>query len=178
MKRRFLAVILLLSLGALTVRAADREYQVKAGFLYSFMQFIEWPEDLFSQPDDPFVLGVYAENPFDGMLDPLQNWRIQGRPIRVVQVLDVSEGMACHMLFVPKMRRSDIRALLATLEEKPIVTVGEQKGFAKDGGVINLFLKKNKNVGFEINLNAARDAHLKISSKLLKLAVVIKEVDP
>ncbi len=178
MKRRFLAVILLLSLGALTVRAADREYQVKAGFLYSFMQFIQWPEDVFSQPNDPFVLGVYGENPFDGMLDPLQNWRVHGHPIQVVQVSDVSEDFACHMLFVSKMKRNDVQAFLASLKEMPIVTVGEQKGFAEDGGVINLFLKKNKNVGFEINLNAARDAHLTISSKLLKLAVVIKDVEP
>ncbi len=177
MKRRFL-VVLLLSLGALTAWSADREYQIKAGFLYSFMQFIEWPENLFSQPNDPFVLGVYGENPFNGMLDPLQNWRVHDHPIRVVQVSDVSGGMACHMLFVSKMKRNDVQALLGALKDKPIVTVGEQKDFAKEGGVINLFLKKNKNVGFEINLNAARDAHLKISSKLLKLAVVIKDVEP
>jgi hypothetical protein len=51
--------------------------------------------------------------------------------------------------------------------------VGETKGFADLGGVINLTLDQDK-LRFEINLDAAMQTRLKISSKLLALAKIIR----
>jgi hypothetical protein len=64
--------------------------------------------------------------------------------------------------------------MLNGLRGSSILTVGESKGFAERGGVINLTLEENK-LGLEINTDAAGQSHLKISSKLLALAKIVKE---
>ena len=56
------------------------------------------------------------------------------------------------------------------------LTIGETEGFATLGGIINLTVEENK-VRFEINLLAANRAGLKISSKLISLARIVKEQD-
>jgi len=57
------------------------------------------------------------------------------------------------------------------------LTVGETEGFAVLGGIINLMVEGNK-LHFEVNLNAAERAGLKISSKLLSMARIVKEQGP
>ena len=51
--------------------------------------------------------------------------------------------------------------------------MGETDSFAREGGII-AFVESENNVQLEINLAAAEQARLKISSKLLSLAKVIK----
>ena len=58
------------------------------------------------------------------------------------------------------------------LKGVPVLTIGETPGFAKNGGIINLILEDNK-VRFEVNVQAAKDADLNISSRLLALARII-----
>ncbi len=56
----------------------------------------------------------------------------------------------------------------------PILTVGETPGFAERGGMIRFTLEDNR-VRFEINVEAAREADLNISSRLLTLAKIIPQ---
>jgi hypothetical protein len=55
-----------------------------------------------------------------------------------------------------------------------VLTVGESEGFLERGGMIN-FVVKGKNVRLEINLVAAEAAGLKISSRLLAIADIVKQ---
>ena len=52
--------------------------------------------------------------------------------------------------------------------------VGEIEGFAVQGGIVNLTVEENK-LHFEVNPRAAERACLKISSKLLSMAKIVKE---
>ena len=52
--------------------------------------------------------------------------------------------------------------------------MGETKGFAERGGIINLAREENK-FRFEVNVHAAAQTRLKISSKLLNLARIVKD---
>ena len=45
--------------------------------------------------------------------------------------------------------------------------------FAERGGMINFIIKNNK-VSFEVNPEAATEANLRISSKLLRLAKIVE----
>jgi hypothetical protein len=56
------------------------------------------------------------------------------------------------------------------------LTVGETEGFAVLGVVINLTVEENK-VHFEINRLAADRAGLKIGSRLLSIAQIVKQQD-
>ena len=61
-----LLVVLLLGLGApASLRAQiSREYDVKAAFLYNFITITEWPEEAFTTPESPYVIGVVGYDPF------------------------------------------------------------------------------------------------------------------
>jgi hypothetical protein len=77
-----------------------------------------------------------------------------------------------QVLFVSKSEKGRVRHILATLQGKSILTVGDTEAFARQGGMINFITVGNK-VRYEINVEAARRANLDISSKLLRLAKIV-----
>lgn len=54
-----------------------------------------------------------------------------------------------------------------------MLTVGEDGVFTQCGGIIN-FVKEDNRVRFEVNVSAAERAGLKISSRLLALARIVR----
>ena len=53
-----------------------------------------------------------------------------------------------------------------------VLTVGETEGFASQGGIVNFKLEGGR-VHLEINIDAAAQAKLRISSKVLNLAQIV-----
>ena len=82
--------------------------------------------------------------------------------------------LSCHILFISSSEKKNIEEILTRLGNHDILTVGETEGFARKGVIINFFLEK-KNVRFEINVDAATRSNLKLSSRLLRLAHIIRE---
>jgi hypothetical protein len=68
-----------------------------------------------------------------------------------------------------KAQSKRIPMLVTNLHNAPVLTVGETAGFLDAGGMIDFLLEENK-VRFDINLDAAESARLKIGSRLLILA--------
>jgi hypothetical protein len=60
--------------------------------------------------------------------------------------------------------------VLAQVQGAPVLTVGDTEGFLRAGGVINFVLEGSK-VRFLIDQAAAERSGLRISSKLMRLAV-------
>jgi len=151
------------------------EYQVKAAFLYNFAKFVEWPPNLFNDPRDPFVLCVAGDDPFGNLLDGIVLGKTaNGHPLAVRRLRREREARSCQILFVSSSERNRLRPVLKSLRGASVLTVGETDGFAQEGGMINLTLEDNR-VHFEINVAAAERAGLKISSKLLSLARVVRQ---
>ena len=154
---------------------ADRnsEYQVKAAFLVNFARFVEWPPQSFGAANDPLVFGVYGNNLFGAALDQAVSGKmIGGRPAVIRRTSEVSALRSCHVVFLPASEINHFRELSNSLGNLSVLLVGETEGFAASGGVIN-FIVENERIRFEINPSAAARVHLKISSKLLELAVIV-----
>ncbi len=150
------------------------EYQVKAAFLYNFTKFVEWPQDTFKTYKDPIQVCVLGPNPFGSSLEDLIRGKsVEGRAFALRQVSDAREASACQILFVSSASLSHFRSILGKLKPAGILTVGEAEGFASAGGIIN-FTLEGCHVRFEINVDAAEHAQLRISSKLLGLAQIIR----
>lgn len=150
------------------------EYAVKAAYLFHFAKFVEWPGDAFAGAASPIVICVLGEDPFGDALEALDGKTVNGRPIVIRYAATLGTLTRCHLLFVSASERTILPKVLQATKDWSLLTVGDRNGFARDGGIINL-VKTEDRVGFEINLEAARRARLKISSKLLALA---KIVDP
>lgn len=149
------------------------EYQVKAAFLFHFAQFVDWPPEAFKDAASPLTYCTAGRDPFQGALEASLNGKMIGdRPVRVVHFRQVEEIRGCQILFLGTPEKKFISATLANLRASPVLTVGESENFARVGGMIGFFLEDNK-VRFEINLDAAERAKLKISARLLALAKTV-----
>jgi hypothetical protein len=150
------------------------EYQVKAAFLYNFAKFVEWPAQTFKTEKDPMRICVLGQNPFGGALvDAVGGKTVLGRPFVVADISEPSQAAECQMLFVSSSAGKRLRSIFGELRATGILTVGENQGFAAQGGIVNFKLEDGR-VRLEINIEAAERARLRISSKVLNLAQIVK----
>lgn len=148
------------------------EYKVKAAFLYNFAKFVEWPDLKNADSSYPFIFGVLGDDPFGSELDNIQNKVVAGRPISIKRFASLDDYKPCHILFINIEEKDILKTMLLQLKNKNVLTVGDAEGFAKTGGMIGFIEKKNK-IRFEINVIAAEQSDIKISSNLLKLATIV-----
>jgi YfiR/HmsC-like len=165
--------------GAQTGDASDSsEYLIKAGFIYNFAKFVEWPSASFSQPDAPIVIGILGTDPFGNVLDRIvADKKIGSRGFVVRRYKwgkDLKDLRDCQILFVSASEKAHSDEIVEFVKWLPILTIGETPGFAERGGVIRFTLEDNR-VRFEVNVDAAHKANLNISSRLLTLAKIIPQ---
>ncbi len=146
------------------------EYRIKAAFLFHFAQLVDWPITPGAGAHDSLFLCTLGEDPFQGALeDTVAGKAIGSRVLRIRHLKEPEDMDACQILFLGKAQSKRIPALLATLHNAPVLTVGETAGFLESGGIVCFLLEDNR-VRFGINLYAAEAAGLKIGSRLLILA--------
>lgn len=149
--------------------------RVKAAFVFNFIQFTEWPVMTFRHNGDPLVIGILGETGLSAMLTKTVAAKvINGHPI-IVKTFAVPADVAdCQVLVVSRDFQGAVADLTRRDALKGLLTIGDFEGFTEEGGVIRFFVDDNKE-RFEINTAAAERAGLQISSKLLKLAQVIRK---
>ncbi len=144
------------------------EYQVKAAFVYNFIKFVDWPQNGTALPAAMRIC-IIGTLPDAASFESLAGEEVRGRRISVQFVQDLVDIRHCDVLFVTASQTGRLPDIIRSLDRRPTLTVGDTKGFALRGVMINMFLE-NKHVRFEINQTSAEAAGLMISTKLLKLA--------
>lgn len=152
----------------------NREYTLKALFLYNFGSYVEWPSGAFAAADSPFVIGVLGYSPVEATLREIAATKtIGGRRIVIERFPSPDAVVPCQILYIPQgAGMQEQRSAIERLGNAPVLIVGDSPGFAQRGGVVNFLVQANK-IRFEINVDAARARDLTISAKLLSLAIVI-----
>ena len=152
----------------------QEEYRVKLGFLYNFVQYVQWPAEAFSSDTAPLTMCVLGPNPFErGAEQSLQKRTVGSHPIVLKPLKANEDPRSCHIIFIRASEKRMTARVLTALKGAETLTVGESPGFADVGGMINLTIDENK-LRFEINLDEAVQNRLKVSSKLLSLAKIVK----
>ncbi len=150
------------------------EYQLKAVFLFNFTQFVVWPDKSFDDKNAPFIIGILGENPYGSFLEEtVRGESVNGHRILVRRYDQVQDIKACHILYINLKNQNELEQALARAKNQNILTVGDAFRFNQLGGIINFVMTNNK-VRIRINLGAANNTDLSISSKLLRLATIIK----
>ena len=146
----------------------NREYPLKALFLYNFGSYIEWPSEDFADAQSPFVIGILGSDVIDDTLKEIAGSKKDCRT-------KTRRGGVCVGRPGQTMPNSVYRSRSPTgaatggdrqAGDKHVLVVGESDGFAEHGGVVNFYVEANK-IHFEINVDVAKQRHLKVSSKLL-----------
>ncbi len=163
------------SQGTAAETPASKEYQIKAAFLYNFTKFVEWLPDSFEGPDTPIVIAVAGKAPCAAELEQaVKDRTVNGRKILVKTAETPAAAKGAHVLFLSASEDSRLEEWLGAVRKAGTLTVGETEPFAKAGGIIRFVLEGDK-VRFEINMDSAERAGLKISAQLQKLAKTIRK---
>jgi hypothetical protein len=149
------------------------EDQIKAGYLFNFTRFVEWPAQAFATATSPMIVCVVGDSPLTNLLtDAAAGKVVNGRTVSVKPLKASDEFRGCNLLFVGSAQARGAERILERLKEMSVLSVGEAPGFAEAGGVINFFTQDNK-VKVEINLDAATHSNLKINAKLIAVSRLV-----
>ncbi len=150
------------------------EYQVKAAYLYQFLNFVDWPQHAFRDAAAPFEICVIGTDPFGSDLDnTVAGKQVGGRRVQVRRLAGIASAKDCHILFIAASERARISWILDAVAGQPLLTVSELRDFEEQNGIVRFVLERD-NVRLRINAAAAAANGLQISSKLLSVATVVR----
>jgi hypothetical protein len=151
-----------------SAHGASLEYQLKAAFLLNFTRYVEWPRKSVGTGD--LNLCVVGPDVFGTTLDELAaNKVVNGRRLAIRKNVPAQEAANCDVVYLSLTETSQIRPALKTLASSSALTVGEEAGFVRMGGMI-AFSPQDGKLRFYINAGAAEHAGITISSRLMVLA--------
>lgn len=180
LKSKWLAVVLLFFLytawNVLSVSAATTsEYKVKAAFILNFALLTEWPEHSFPTETSPIKLCVIGDRAVAQAFDSINGKKIGKRTLQVDKILPHDARTSCHIIFFSKNTNTKIvLQTLTNVSSAPVLTIGEKDTFINLGGEINFFMAQDR-LRFGINTTAVENHNLRLSSRLLKIAVLTND---
>lgn len=154
------------------------EYEVKAAYLYNFGKFVRWPARVQNAGIQVFPVCVLGEDPFGPLLDgTLAGESLDGKKVVARRVASAQQAGECRMVFIASSESGHLKKILDDLKMTPVLTVSDMPEFTDRGGMIG-FINDNGRVRFEVNLAAAQQAGLTLSSDLLRVAKAVKGTSP
>lgn len=150
------------------------EYQVKAVFLFNFVQFVDWPAPAAAADSQPLLIGILGSDPFGSFLDEtVRGEHLGTRPIQLRRYRQIADIDDCNVLFISRSEAERVPEILSALKNRQVLTVSDGDAFANQGGMIQFVTDKSR-IRLRINLEAAQAANVAISSKLLRVAEVVR----
>ena len=145
------------------------EYLVKAAFLYNFAKFTEWPSGTYADASAPLTVCVLGQDPFGKALDSIAGKRIDDRRTAVSRITRVEEAGRCQVVFISESEDGRLAGIVDYLAGRPVLTVCNAPNCSRFRGIIHLRVVSER-IRFAIDIDSAKSAGLKLSSKLLALA--------
>ena len=167
----FMIAALILGRDACAQKSADSpEYLIKAGFIYNFAMYVEWPAAVWASADSPIVIGVLGDDSFaNTVADIVVAKKIKDRKLVVRKLRwskDARELKDCNIVYIAPGEAARGDDVIQQLKGLPILSVADFPDFTKHGGIIGFYLESDK-VRFEVNQEAAKQSDLTISSQML-----------
>ncbi len=150
------------------------EQELKAAALNQMVHFVRWPPDSFQEGDSPLVIGIFGADPFGSLIDELVAGEVaSGHPVKVVRCFTLEAAADCHVVYIADANLRSASRLVHFLADRSILTVSGDETFLEKGGIICLSVRSNR-IRILVNLEAAMRANVTLSSKLLRLAEIVK----
>lgn len=145
------------------------ERDMKVGFIYNFMRFTEWPDEV----GRTLTLCIAGVDPFGVALDVLQGKTLGSRRL-AVQRRGEESLKGCQAVFISAAATRMQAKVLTELRGKPILTIADSPGAARQGVNLNMTVAGGK-ITFEVNLQTALAAQLKLNPQMVRLAKEVIE---
>lgn len=164
---RYGVLLLLALMAARPVAAQESIVEVQSVFIYSFLNFVTWPEGAQSK-----TLCVYGNPSIADTLEHIREKQPADRAFTVRRLEAPGDAGSCHIVYIDSsLGTSRITAITNALSGKPVLTISDREQFPAESGIIGMGTKNNK-PHIVVNEQRARDAGLKVSSRLLSIAEI------
>jgi hypothetical protein len=149
------------------------EAQIRADIIYNLTKFVEWPAWKLGDTGKPFVIGVVGDKSVAKELDDyLRGKKVQGIPIIVESITTAQQAEQCHIVYVESSGSNQFKEMFPDLFQAAVLTIGVNP-LGDSGIVIGLPLVENR-IQIEVDLKNAGKSKLTISSRLLRIARVVR----
>jgi hypothetical protein len=166
---RVVAMLTVLLLGFSGFGTAQQdERAVRAAFVFNLTKYVSWPTRR-----DRLVIGVVGAGDVGQVLKQVLDGKVSdGRRITVVIHMPDSDLGNCDLLYVAGLPPTTVRSILNRAAGRAVLTVGDSDQFVRAGGMVGL-VRSGDQIEIEVNLPALRSRNLDMSSRLLKLALLV-----
>ena len=148
------------------------EYEVKAAFIMNFARFTIWPDAAMSTAEETVDLCIVGDQSLEPAFQSIKGKLIDRRALDIIFKNQDDNLDECDILFIAGADQVSAAKILAEVQGRPTLTIGEEKDFAEHGGNINFIIIDGK-LRFEINRASTWQQGLRLSSRLLGLAILV-----
>ena len=161
---------LLLTCGTLPAHSeGPDERMLRAAFVFNLTKYVQWP-----RASSELVIGVVGGGAMGEILKGmLEGKDSDSRRIHVLATVTDEQLAECDLLYVAVSHEAGFHASIEKLRGRAILTVGETDSFLQNGGAIGL-VRGGEQIQIHVNLQAATDSQIKISSRLLNLSTITR----
>jgi hypothetical protein len=147
---------------------------VKAAFVFNFANFAEWPVDVLPSGHRLSLCVVNDDEVANALTQISKGRTIKGHAVTVERVEIVGAIRTCHVVYASVVDGHRAAELLEAVRGAAVLTVSDGDRFAESGGIVQLIVE-NERMRFAINASAAERARIRLSSKLLNLARMVRD---
>lgn len=148
------------------------EPRLKAVFLFNFVRFATWPDDVLPA-GAPIVLCAVDGDIAASLESEVAGRSLDSHALVVKRVKLNASARDCTLLYAGRLDKRRAKELFAALDGTSVLTVGDAEDFATAGGMIGLFVDGGR-MRFAINVEAVQRTHVRLSAQLLNLAKLVK----
>lgn len=142
--------------------------KVKALWVHTLMSYIKWGNDEDNSNKTICTRGL--DRTYSFLKDIQEEKKTSYKFMEIGSNADLQK---CNLLYIATSEINNLSSILNGTESKKIVTVSDIKGFAQDGGMIELSHNDGV-VKLIINVKVAKQAGIIINSDLLAVSTIIQ----
>lgn len=147
---------------------------VKADMVCNLAKFVRWPDAVMAASGGRVVVTVIGEDELAAAIAGLPGSRsVNGRPVVVRTARRAQDARGSQMVYIAASEAARAGEIVEALRGQPTLTLADIDGFASRGGMVG-FTGTASGPRFEICLDRATRAGLRISSRLLALSHVVE----
>jgi len=149
-----------------TLQLAEQE--IKAGMLYNFLKYTDWPEGA----GGSIAVCIVGGDGFATYLQPMAGRTVNQRGIVIRRIKELREALACQLVFIDANEKDRWPKLRDLLKGKPVLTVSDFADFSASGGMIE-FGRRNNHISVDLSMEAVTAAQLRMQDRLLRLVTLV-----
>jgi hypothetical protein len=159
--------------------ANANEFRLKAAYIRNFTLFVDWPSQQTTTNNykTTFNIGVISNNGIgDALIELAKQKLLKQKQTQVSLIENLNDLKQYNIIYITNSAKHLIPKIIELTKSIPVLLISETKNSAQKGVHINFFKTTDQYLRFEINTNSFTNSHLRVSSRLLKLAKIIEGV--